>query len=477
MLLVEQVLLAGVAAALSVWLVTVLPPIVVARVPGMSEEILNGTGPDWRVLMYLGAVALLTAVGAGTAPALESMNVQLVESLKGRRALSGSRGISRTQGVLICTQVVLSMVPLVGTAAFLHAERQFDRPGFDADRVLVASVWRDAEGRPPLEWPIDRVEAIPAVRSTALAASVAPFTDDTIAVERPGRGPVEFPVKTVSPAYFRTLGISIVSGRPFRDDDALRDDGDRAAIVSLAFARRVFPGQDAVGKTFDVPAQRKLFAIVGVAADTLTFAERARFANDRSLIYEVVGGGSDASKRPRDHTLLVRFSGDASRFESALQAVVTPEPSMRVSVETLQSILDDSLGPLRLLRTLVMIAAGIGLALALVGVFGILAFAATQRRKEVAIRAAVGASRAEIFGAVIRPALRPTGLGIAIGAGVSFAVLRFFESVGGRWGSFSFDPLAYVAGAGLLLCAALAAMSSPAWRAATADPSRALRED
>ena len=160
---------------------------------------------------------------------------------------------------------------------------------------------------------------------------------------------------------------------------------------------------------------------------------------------------------------------------SLLRAVLKPM-RMSVFVDSLQSVVDERLEFMRLLRTLVMVTAAIGLGLALIGVFGILAFAAAQRRKEVAIRAAVGASRADIFGAIIRPAVWPTGLGIAMGAVVSFGVLRFFESVSRyRWASS--DPGAYLAGACLLLCAALAAMSSPAWRAATADPSKALRED
>src|SRR6185312_1172696 len=106
--------------------------------------------------------ALLTAIGAGMAPALESLNLRIVESLKGRQALGGSRGFSRTQAVLICAQVVLSMVPLVGTATFLLAERRFHSPGFDAGQVVAVSVFRDPSSGSALEWPTERVRALPA---------------------------------------------------------------------------------------------------------------------------------------------------------------------------------------------------------------------------------------------------------------------------------------------------------------------------
>ena len=475
MLLVEQLLLAAVAAVLSLSLVTALPALLVARLPGLSEQILHGTGPDWRVFVYLAVVALLTAIGAGTAPALESLNLRIVESLKGRQALGGSRGFSRTQAVLICAQVVLSMVPLVGTATFLLAERRFHSPGFDAGQVVAVSVFRDRSSGSALEWPTERVRALPGVRSTALAASFPPFVNRMIAIERPEVGPREFPVLAVSPDYFRTVGITLMSGRPFRQDDAVRGDSDRAVIVSATLAQRLFPGQNAVGKTFDAPAEHTRFEIVGIASDALTFSEHSRFTSDRSLIYQIVDGKPDQSGPPPDPYCLVRFAGDVRQLTTDLQAVLQPM-RMHVFVDSLQSVLDERLAFLRLLRTLVMVTAGIGLALALIGVFGILAFAAAQRRKEVAIRAAVGASRRDIFGAIIRPALWPTGLGIAMGAVVSFGVLRFFESVSReQWASA--DPGAYLAGACLLLCAALAAMSSPAWRAATADPSKALRED
>jgi ABC-type antimicrobial peptide transport system permease subunit len=246
----------------------------------------------------------------------------------------------------------------------------------------------------------------------------------------------------------------------------------------LEFARRVFHGQDAVGQTFDVPKEHTRFEIVGVVSDVLTFTgDNGRFGNDRSLIYEVLNRTSDNPTRWADPVLLVRVAGDVGQFAPVLQSALKPVVYARMSIDTLQSVLYDAMAPLRLVRTLVMATAGIALALALIGVFGILAFTAAQRRKEVAIRSAVGASREEIFGSMIRPALRPIGLGIAIGAAVSFGALRFFESVSRQGGGASGDVAAYLAGAGLLLCAALAAMSSPAWRAATADPSRALRED
>jgi putative ABC transport system permease protein len=483
MLLAEQMLLAGAAAVLSLWLVNVLPSIIVAQVPGMRDVLVSGTDPDWRVLAYLAAVAFLTAIGAGTAPALESLNVQLGQSLQGRAALSGHHGISRTQGLLIGVQVALSMVPIVGAAAFLRAERQLISPGFDAPHVAVASVARESDNGLPLEWPTERVEALPGARSVALAASLPPFAESEVTVERPGAAPREFPSMAVSPSYFRTLGIALVSGRTFHDEDYLRGGSEEAAIVSAELARRLFPGQSAVGQTFDgapvrqpsnadQAATRTRFEIVGVAADTATGPNA--IGTGRSLIYQLI---DRASARSVDHNLLVRVEGDARQFLPVLQSTLKPVVNTFVSAFTLQSVLDERRDVLQVLTTLVMVPAAVSLTLALIGVFGILAFTAAQRRKEVAIRAAVGASRAAIFGSIIRPALRPTGVGVVIGAAASFGALRFFESVEPGLVSLSVDVVAYLVGACLMLCAALAAMSSPAWRATVADPVRALREE
>jgi ABC-type antimicrobial peptide transport system permease subunit len=287
----------------------------------------------------------------------------------------------------------------------------------------------------------------------------------------------------VSPSYFRTLGIALVSGRTFHDEDYLRGGSEEAAIVSAELARRLFPGQSAVGQTFDgapvrqpsnadQAATRTRFEIVGVAADTATGPNA--IGTGRSLIYQLI---DRASARSVDHNLLVRVEGDARQFLPVLQSTLKPVVNTFVSAFTLQSVLDERRDVLQVLTTLVMVPAAVSLTLALIGVFGILAFTAAQRRKEVAIRAAVGASRAAIFGSIIRPALRPTGVGVVIGAAASFGALRFFESVEPGLVSLSVDVVAYLVGACLMLCAALAAMSSPAWRATVADPVRALREE
>jgi ABC-type antimicrobial peptide transport system permease subunit len=317
----------------------------------------------------------------------------------------------------------------------------------------------------------------------ALAASLPPFAEGTVTVERPGAAPREFPSMAVSPSYFRTLGIALVSGRTFHDEDYLRGGSVEAAIVSAELARRLFPGQNAVGQTFDgtpvrqppnadQAAMRTRFEVVGVAADTATGPNA--ISTGRSLIYQLI---DRASARSVDHNLLVRFDGDPRQFLPVLQSALKPVVNTFVSAYTLQSILDERRDVLRVLTTLVMVPAAVSLTLALIGVFGILAFTAAQRRKEVAIRAAVGASRADIFGSIIRPALRPTGVGVVLGTAASFGALRFFESVGPGLVSLSVDLAAYLVGACLMLCAALAAMSSPAWRATVADPVRALREE
>jgi ABC-type antimicrobial peptide transport system permease subunit len=176
--------------------------------------------------------------------------------------------------------------------------------------------------------------------------------------------------------------------------------------------------------------------------------------------------------------LLVRFDGDARQVTPALQGFLKQTAGWVVPISTIESTLAQRMSRIHGLQTLVTTMGAIGLTLAIIGVFGILAFTAVQRRKEVAIRTALGARRLDIFGSMVLPALRPTGIGIVAGALLSFPALRLAESQRTvPLGAPSVDLVTYLAGGVLLLCAALLAMSPPAYRATVSNPARALRED
>jgi ABC-type antimicrobial peptide transport system permease subunit len=473
MLLVENLMLAGVAALVGLTLVYLLPP-VIARVwtqaSGPSGFIIH---PDGRVLIYMGIVTLLTAVAAGLAPALESLNVRLGESLKGREILAGRGGITVTRALLLGVQVSFSMVLLVGAAGLIRAERFHVNPGFETRRVVSAELPRQPSvGLTPSSLAA-LAAGLPVVRSTAYADSLPAVFEGATQLEIAGSPTLHVHSAQVSPGYFKTLGIRILDGREFEEADA-SGQGDRPVVVSQRFARRFFPGRSPIGQILTVTGPEgkpQKLAVVGVAADRAVGVGPFRDQSDGSFVYHL--------KEPSlSGYVLVRFDGDANQVRPALQSLLKQATGRVLTVSTLDASIDRQLASLRGLETLMTAIGALGLALTLIGVFGLLAFTAVQRRKEVAIRTALGARRADVFSAMVRPALRPTGIGIAVGAFLSFAALRVTESFSRLpLGLPSADPVTYLAGGLLLLCAVFAAMSAPAYRATLSDPARALRED
>jgi len=472
MLLVESVLLASIAAAVSVAIVAFMPAGVRFWPGGLVSA--GALRPDWRVVTYMGVMTLFTATAAGLAPALESLNLQLGESLKGRLMLIRRGGITWTRAILVGVQVAFSMVLVVGATGVIRAERFLANPGFETRRVVsVALPQKPTVSQTPASL-ATLVGSLPGVRSTAYASMVPLVFEDAMILQMPGQPRRALLSAQVSPSYFDTLGIRILEGRAFEDADAFRA-GDWPVVVSRRFAAREFPGRTALGQVLTAtgPAgQPRRFAIVGVAADRATGFGPLKVPNDGSFVYQLM-------KPSLSGYLLVRFEGDASGLTTALRNRLKEAMGWVLPVSTIQSSLEQRM--LRQVREfeqwMTMIGA-IGLGLALIGVFGLLAFTAVQRRKEVAIRTALGARRADIFRAMVVPVLRPTGVGIVVGAFLSFAALRVAESQRTvPVGVPSIDPVVYLAGGLLLLIAALSAMTPPAYRATLSDPGRALRED
>jgi hypothetical protein len=278
----------------------------------------------------------------------------------------------------------------------------------------------------------------------------------------------------VSPEYFDTVGLRILEGRPLQAADTLLA-GDAPVVVSRRFGARLFPGRSPLGQVLTVAGQgqsRPRLVVVGVAADRATGFGPMRAPNDGSFMYRL--------KEPSlTGFLLVRFDGDAARFTTALRNRMRDATGWIVQVSTIESSLERrSLFRIRELERWMTAIGTTGLALALIGVFGLLLFTSALRRKEMAIRTALGASRADVFRAMVLPILRPIGFGIVAGAFLSFAALRMAESQRDvPLAAPSIEPVVYLAGGVLLLLSALVAMTPPAYRAAVSDPARALRED
>jgi hypothetical protein len=428
--------------------------------------------PDWKVVTFMGVMTFFTAVGAGLAPALESLNLQLGESLKGRLVLA-SRGITWTRALLVGTQVTFSMVLLVTAAGIIRAERFLANPGFESRHLLSAELPQKPTVVQTPSSLATLVNSLPGVRSTAYASMLPLVLEDVTRLESSGQ-PSFVASARVSPTYFDTLGIRILQGRSFEAADESRT-AKRPVVVSQQFAERFVPGVNPLGHvlTESGPGGKpRPLVIVGVAANRATGFAPMKVPNDGSFLYQLIEPSLKGF-------LLVRFDGDVRQITAALQKRLKEATGWVVPVSTIQSSLDQRfLLRIREFERWMTVIGAIGLALALIGVFGLLAFTAAQRRKEIAIRTALGARRADIFRAMVLPALRPTGVGIVVGAFLSFAALRLAESQHMvPVGVPSIDPVVYLAGGLLLLVATLTAMTPPAYRATRSDPAQALRED
>jgi putative ABC transport system permease protein len=325
---------------------------------------------------------------------------------------------------------------------------------------------------------VRRVEALPGVVS-AMASNMVPLnccSSDSAAVPEggvfeAGKEPsVEYFV--VTPHLFRTLNVPIVAGRDFGGADGQSRTG--VALVNQALARRLWPNRgDVVGQRFRLASdkQGQWLTIIGVVGDFVPFTVRDRKPTPYAFV-------SYAFAPQRNTGLTIRVAGraPASVATAVRDEVRKSDPMVPIfNLRTGQEARDLSYWDDRLLSSMFAIFSAIALALASVGVYGVLAYAVSQRRQEIGIRMALGASRQNVFGLVLSQAAKLAGAGIVLGTVGAFAVTRIVGSL--LYNVSTSDPLSFVATALFLAGVAFAASYLPARRAATVDPMIALRAD
>jgi predicted permease len=469
MLVTESLLLAAVAGAISIYLA--------ARVPEpLSRLVTVGAHdlpmpPDWRTFSYVAAVVLLTGVLAGAAPALESLRVDLTASLKGSgAAFLGPAARTPIRGLLVSAQVALSMVLLVEAALFARSEERALRadPGYSPQRVVVAYLPFPDDAtiqsvRARTQAIVDRVQALPGVRSAAFSDHVPLMRPDTVELRPPARQDATQPVDvyTASPRFFETLGIALLHGREFQESDA------PSAIVSQSLAKIFWPRQNPIGKVLPLPDGA--LPVIGVARD---------------LDPTRIGGSEHPAayrlRRPdtRFSVMSVRFDTGASTGVQAVRAAVRQvDPHLPVFPIYMQAWIDRITAHLWNVVALMSVLGIVGTVLATTGIYGAVSFAVNQRTKDLGIRVALGATRWNIVREVFRFGGEPVLQGLIVGFWMSVAVAAGLrESVNSPILRIdSSEPLSYCGAALLLGVAALVAMIGPARRGANTDPLTALR--
>jgi predicted permease len=451
-------------------------------VPRMDEVRMNTAVVGFAVLS-----GLLAGMGAGVMPALRLDWRRLNPSLReGGRGASEARRHRRLRRALVVAEVALSLAVLSAAGLLMKSLLRLERqhPGFEAAGVLsfrLATTFEsDEEDRMGafLAELDARLRAIPGTREVAFAAALPPdrlvftnnYTLESDVAARRQSGVAEW--VTVNTTYFATLGIRVVQGRVFQDGD--RAGAPLATIVNEAFVRRHFPAGDALGKRFkggDWDSNGDWMTIVGVVADV------------------PYGQGVWGGAEPTVHVayaqnlwqsspyVLLKTDGDAGRQLPAARDVVRAIDARLPlrDVATMEQRLHDSAAAARFRGLLFALLASLALALAITGIYGVMAYHVNQRRRETAIRRALGADSSTVVGSVVRSGLALTAIGIAFGAAGATAMARGLTGM-----LFQVDPLdlrVLALSAAVLATAALTACALPAWRAARVNPLSVMRDE
>jgi predicted permease len=478
MLLTESLLLAAIACGCGLLLAKAALRLAAGiAIPGVAFT------PDFRLgpavlgfaLLLTGATALL----AGLVPALQATRPALVAALKGEDA-AGRRG-ARVSRLLVVAQAGLSLVLLVCSGLFLQSLRSAETmdKGFATDGRLVASVDPSLQGYPRSDTDAfyTRLEASlrgePRVKSVAFT-SVPPLglnsTDRTLSV--PGYTPraderMSIHCASVTPAYFETLGIPLLRGRSFTAADT--GEAPPVAVVNQRFAERYWPGQDALGRVVRIGRGRpRDFTVVGVVP-----TGKYRSLGERPLPFIYF---AHAQEWTPGTTILIHADGAPEALAPALREHVRRiDPHLPLAgVASLEDSLGLALLPARVGGGVLAALGALGLALAAVGLYGVMASAVARRRREIGVRLALGAAPGRVAAQVIREGMGLVAKGAAIGLLGALGAAHALRGV--LYGDAAHGPVFALVPAALLVVAALAS-GIPARRAAAVDPLAALRQD
>jgi putative ABC transport system permease protein len=482
-LLTESTLLAllggGAGLLLALWGMDSLLKLAPRNVPRLEEA-----GIDLWVISFTLAVSLLTGLLFGLAPPFQSSSPRLNQWLKegGRTAVQGA-GHIRLRGVLVVTEIALSLVLLVGAGLLFKSFLQLRGvdPGFQSENVLTLRLSLPQTKYPQAAQRIaayseieQRILDLPGVESAGFIYDIPLAADrqgTSFQIEgEPPPGPNEnrqINFTFVTPGYLRAMGIPLLRGRFFTEQDGR--ETEEVIIINETLARRFFSQEDPTGKRlflgFSTQVARRIVGVVGdVKHDTLT---RDYAPAVYVPYYQVPWSGR--------MSLAVRSSAQPSAvLASVREQIRSVDRDLPVfSVMTMNQVLSNSVAQPRFSTLMLGVFAGVALLLAAVGIYGVISYSVSQRTHEMGIRMALGAQPRDIFRLVVGQGMVLTLIGVGVGLAASFALTRFLESL--LFGVSATDPATFAGVSVLLAAVALLACYLPARRATRVDPLVALR--
>jgi putative ABC transport system permease protein len=442
---------------------------------------------DRYVLGFTFGISVVTGLLFGLIPAWQASRPDPGNALKEGGPRSSEGGRNRVRAGLIVAEVALSLMLLVGAGLLIRtfAGLLNTSPGFDTKGVLALDLPLSRTKYPKPEQQaaafqqlVQAAKSVPGVTQASVVTNV-PLSDNDVELSFQIEGRTPYPAGeepsadyTVSgPDYFRTLNIPLLRGRPFTEQDTLTSP--RVMIISDAFARQFFAGEDPIGKRIvveSVEGDQPPAEIIGVAGDI----RRNGFDIEAEPEFYL----SHLQNPERRLNLVMRSDTlDASQFAPAARAAVRAfDPNQLIwRTQTIDELVDKSLASRRFNMMLLGVFAAVALLLAAVGLYGVMSYSVSWRTQEIGIRMALGAQRSDVLKLIVGQGMLMTMIGVVIGLGAAFALSRLLASL--LYGVSPTDALTFIAVSTLLIVVSLIACIIPARRATKVDPIVALRSE
>jgi putative ABC transport system permease protein len=444
-------------------------------------------GIDRAALIFTLGISLLVGLGFGLLPALQFSRTRLNETLKEGSRGTGGRGTERLRSVLVTVQIALALILLTVGGLLIRSMWQLQQvnPGFNPEQLLTMQLalprtkyTEDEQRARFFEEVLAQVTALPDVK-TAAVASQLPFLGENSASSFQIVGGPPLPKgqtldtnrRTVSADYFQTLGLQLLRGRTF---DHQRDTAQapRVVIINEAMARKFWPGDDPLGRYLTLNSSTQ-YEIIGVVSN----AKHSSLQEEDEP--QAFTSHQQVPSRTMDLAVRTNYSFDrepAALINAIRQTVSKIDPEQAIhNVGTMDQRLSQSIAPQRFVALLLSLFAALALIQALIGIYGVMSYAVTQRRQELGIRMALGAHSGNILSLVLKRGMKLTLIGLALGLIGAVASTRLLRDM--LFGIKPFDPLTFAAMTLLLVCISLVACFLPARRATKVDPMNVLRNE
>lgn len=480
-LLIESLLLSFAGGAAGVLLAETLLPLLHTLQPGTFPRV-GEAHLDAGVLLFTVMLCIVTGIVFGIVPSLQAADRGMQSSLKeGGRGTSEGAGSGRVRSLLVIAEIAVALVLMTGAGLLMtsFAKLMDVNPGFIAKNVTIfpLTLPPNRYGGGPQQAQfyrqlVEKTKSIPGVESAAVTsflplsglARIVFFCAEGQACEGIGKDPL-IAVRQVTPEYFDATRTPLLRGRAFRESD--QASGAPVVIVNETTAKRYWPGQDALGKHLANSRDKIPREIVGIAGDVKFTTLNVPNSEEMYLPME-------QSPAPVA-TLVVRSGVDERTLIAAVRAKISEtDATLPVTgILSMEDVVGASVAQPRLIMQFVGVFAGFALLLAGVGIYGVMAYSVTQRKQEMGIRVALGASRGNIFKLVVGHGMMLAACGVVLGIVASFGLTRLMSSL--LFGVGAVDAKVFMVAALVLGCAALVACLVPARRATRVDPIVALR--